>query len=254
MVTLPLTQTSRTNESVEGFTDGSEVEPGFPRIIDVVLSFVGLVGSLPLLAVLGLLILCSSPGTVLFKQQRVGRNGTLFTLYKLRTMHAARVGPQVTSLGDARITRIGRFLRHTKLDELPTLWNVLRGDMSLVGPRPEVPKYVDLDNPEWRLVLKAKPGITDPVTLELKNEEKLLAEIGGDTEESYLTKLQPLKLRGYVAYLKNRTWQSDMRVLWQTAVAVILSRESPSAALTVLSNDRDEQIGGRNRSNQKLSR
>src|SRR5215831_7031315 len=175
-------------------TRGPHIDPGLPRIFDVILSGFGLLASLPVLAVLAVLVSRSSPGGVLFQQKRVGRNGQLFTLYKLRTMRQSTTGPQVTSETDRRITPIGKFLRRTKLDELPTLWNVLRGDMSLVGPRPEVPKYVALDNPDWQFVLKAKPGITDPVTYQLRNEEKLLAQVAGDAEEYYLTKLQPLKL------------------------------------------------------------
>jgi lipopolysaccharide/colanic/teichoic acid biosynthesis glycosyltransferase len=135
-------------------------------------------------------------------------------------------GPQITSNGDSRITRLGRFLRNTKLDELPTLWNVLRGDMSLVGPRPEVPRFVQLADPIWQKVLAVKPGITDPVTLRLRSEAELLAQIEGDTEEYYAKELQPAKLKGYVAYLEDRTWRTDLKVLLQTFTAVVVPRES----------------------------
>lgn len=117
---------------------------------------------------------------------------------------------------------MGRLLRKTKLDELPTLWNVLRGDMSFVGPRPEVPRYVNLDDPVWQKILTVRPGITDPVTLELRHEEDLLAEADGDAEVYYREKLQPLKLQGYVAYLKQRTWGSDLKVLFKTVAAVVI--------------------------------
>ena len=214
----------------------SETKERLPRIFDVVVSLIGLVLSMPLLLAAGFMVAVTSAGGILFKQERVGRNGRLFTLYKLRTMRVSNSGPQVTSGDDVRITGVGRFLRQTKLDELPTLWNVLRGDLSLVGPRPEVPKYVDLEDPQWQLVLEAKPGITDPVTLQLRNEEKLLAQVGGDPEQYYVTKLQPLKLKGYVAYLKSRTWRRDLQVLWHTTVAVII----PSQSLTQTSDGRHD--------------
>ena len=120
------------------------------------------------------------------------------------------------------MTPVGKLLRKTKLDELPELWNVLKGDMSLVGPRPEVPRYVDLASPAWRLVLEARPGITDPVTMILRNEEALLAKVEGDRELFYLETLQPFKLEGYAEYLRGRNWWTDVKVLWKTFVVVLL--------------------------------
>ena len=158
---------------------------------------------------------------MLFRQQRVGRKGKNFTLYKFRTMREGCVGPQVTAKGDARITPIGKILRKTKLDEFPEFWNVLKGDLSLVGPRPEVPRYVDLNNQRWQLVLEARPGITDPVTLTLRNEEAILADAKEEHERFYLETLQPLKLQGYLQYLSQRTWRSDLRVLGQTCLIVL---------------------------------
>lgn len=130
-------------------------------------------------------------------------------------------GPQVTSGNDARITRAGKFLRKTKLDELPTFWNVIKGDMALVGPRPEVPRYVKFDDPVWQKVLEVRPGITDPITLQLRNEEELLAHVAGDPEEYYLNELQPQKLRAYLEYLQKRNWLTDLKVLGQTLLALI---------------------------------
>jgi len=210
-----------------------DVKNGLPRIFDLVLAGLGLAVLMPLLLVLGVVVRLSSSGPILFKQPRVGRGGKPFVLYKLRTMISSSTGPQVTSGNDSRITAAGKFLRRTKLDELPTLWNVVRGDMALVGPRPEVSRYVDIQDPNWQVVLKAKPGITDPVTLKLRNEEKLLAAIGGDTEKYYIAELQPLKLKGYVAYLRQRTWRSDLSVLGRTMMAVIISPNSgePSSEL-----------------------
>jgi lipopolysaccharide/colanic/teichoic acid biosynthesis glycosyltransferase len=118
-------------------------------------------------------------------------------------------------------------LRKTKVDELPELWNVLKGDLSLVGPRPEVPRYVDMENPLWKRVLQARPGITDPVTLKLRNEEVFLAQVEGDREEYYLKVLQPYKLQGYLEYLSKRSSWTDVNILFQTAVAVIFPRAAP---------------------------
>jgi lipopolysaccharide/colanic/teichoic acid biosynthesis glycosyltransferase len=194
---------------------------GLPRSFEVVVSLVGLVLLFPLMASSAAMVLLTSRGGAMFRQRRVGRHGELFVLYKLRTMRVTNVGPLVTSKDDVRITPVGKFLRQTKLDELPTLWNVLKGDMALVGPRPEVPRYVKLDDSMWQEVLTVRPGITDPVTLQLRSEEALLAQVKGDTETYYVSELLPLKLRGYVAYLKNRSWRSDVKVLVQTLGAVV---------------------------------
>ena len=127
----------------------------------------------------------------------------------------------MTARGDARITPVGRFLRATKLDELPELWNVFLGQMSFVGPRPEVERYVDLTDPLWREVLGARPGLTDPMTLSLRDEEALMAGVEGDRDRYYREALQPAKLRGYVEYLRRRTWKSDLGVIWRTMLVVL---------------------------------
>ncbi len=155
----------------------------------------------------------------------MGRDGVPFTLVKLRTMRSGSGprGPSVTSRDDDRITPVGRLLRRTKLDELPELWNVVRGQMALVGPRPEVPELVDAADPLWQAVLRVRPGLTDPVTVRLRDEERILAEVPSHVgvERYYRETLQPEKLRGYIAYLDGRTWQSDLRVLWDTACAIL---------------------------------
>ncbi len=164
----------------------------------------------------------------LYRQRRVGRNGKAFTLVKLRTMRTSTGGPQITRGGDDRVTPVGRLLRRTKLDELPELWNVLRGDMSFVGPRPEVERFVQTEDPRWREILRVRPGLTDPVTLSLRDEERLLASVVGDPEAYYRETLQPLKLAGYVAYLRRRTWKSDLLVICNTLRAIALpSRARP---------------------------
>ncbi len=194
---------------------------GLPRGVEVVVSLVGLVLLFPLMAISAAMIALTSHGGIMFRQKRVGRHGERFVLYKLRTMMIANAGPQVTSKHDVRITQVGKFLRQTKLDELPTLWNVLKGDMALVGPRPEVPRYVKLEDSMWQAVLTVRPGITDPVTLQLRSEEELLAQVKGDTETYYVSELLPLKLKGYIAYLKERNWRTDLKVLIQTLGAVL---------------------------------
>jgi len=208
-----------TYEEMNAAAQGSR--NGLPRWAEALIALVALLIALPLIALLGLAIAVFSQGPVFFRQKRVGQHGQLFDLYKLRTMRPSDDGPQVTSSSDVRITSLGRFLRRTKLDELPTFWNVLRGEMALVGPRPEVPRYVKLEDPIWQAVLAVKPGLTDPVTLRLRNEEELLAGIKIDTESYYVNQLQPLKLKGYLAYLEERTWRTDLDVLGQTIVKIV---------------------------------
>ncbi|HEX8141036.1 MAG TPA: sugar transferase [Pyrinomonadaceae bacterium] len=205
---------------------------GIPRTVEALVAIAALAALSPVLGAASLAVALTSRGPVLFRQRRVGRGGREFVLYKLRTMRVGEAGPQVTARDDERVTRVGRFLRRTKLDELPELWNVFKGDMSLIGPRPEVARYVDLDNPLWRMVLEARPGLTDPVTLRLRNEETLLACVEGDREKFYLETLQPFKLSGYLEYMRARNWRADVRVLWQTLRAIMLpGRVAPLTSL-----------------------
>jgi len=210
-------ETAAPNESVK-----SAGARGLPRWAEFVIAFIGLILAAPLIVLAGLAIAVSSGLPIIFRQTRVGRNGRTFELYKLRTMRSSTSGRQITTSNDTRITRLGRFLRHTKLDELPALWNVLRGEMSLVGPRPEVPRFVRLEDPIWQKVLSVRPGITDPVSVQLRSEADLLARIEGDTEQYYVNELQPAKLKGYVAYFEERSWRTDLGVLWRTMVAVVV--------------------------------
>ena len=197
-----------------------QINKGIPRWADLTIAVMGLIVVTPVIVVIVLAIAASSGRPVFFRQKRVGRGGRMFDLYKLRTMKPNAEGVQITSRDDKRITRLGRFLRRSKLDELPALWNVVRGDMALVGPRPEVPRYVKLSDPKWQMILQVRPGITDPVTLRLRNEEDLLAQANGNPEKYYLSELQPSKLSGYVAYLQQRTCRGDFRMLWRTIVEV----------------------------------
>lgn len=195
--------------------------PGIPRWADATVAAIMLVITSPLLALLALAVAASSGRPVFFRQKRVGRYGENFELYKLRTMTVSTGGPEITSRNDARITRFGKFLRQTKLDELPTFWNVLRGDVALVGPRPEVPAYVDLNDPLWRTILSVRPGLTDPTTVWLRNEEELLARAEPDAHTYYINELQPAKLKGYVEYLRKRSLRSDIGVLGRTVTAIL---------------------------------
>jgi lipopolysaccharide/colanic/teichoic acid biosynthesis glycosyltransferase len=152
-------------------------------------------------------------------------------MLKFRTMRTGSMGPHVTAKTDRRITTIGRILRKTKLDELPELWNIVRGDMALVGPRPESIAYVELENELWNDILRVRPGVTDPMTLRLRNEEELLATAGLDHEAFYRAYLVPFKLCGYREYLAVRTWKTDIAVLLRTVVSVILPHTAPAPTL-----------------------
>jgi lipopolysaccharide/colanic/teichoic acid biosynthesis glycosyltransferase len=212
------------------------VNQGIPRAAEAIVALLLLVFLLPVLALAALAVVLSSPGRALFKQVRVGRGGRSFVLLKLRTMRADDARLQITAADDSRITPVGGLLRRWKLDELPQLWNVVRGDMALVGPRPEVARYVDLQSAAWQQVLQVRPGLTDPVTLQLRAEESLLAAIEGDRERFYLQKLQPHKLQGYIQYLNKRTWQTDVNIIWQTMAALIRTEKASLPSVEEFSN------------------
>jgi len=199
----------------------SDERSGLPHGVEVVLAAAGLAAVSPLLTVAALAISLTSEGPVCFRQRRVGRSGRSFALFKLRTMRVGAEGAAVTASGDTRITSMGRILRRAKIDELPGLWNVIRGDMSIVGPRPEVPSYVDLEDDRWRAVLRQRPGLTHPVTLRLRNEESLLASVQGDRSAYYRNELLPYKLEGYLEYMRKRSWLTDLQVLMETGLVVL---------------------------------
>lgn len=192
---------------------------GIPRHFEVALAICGLIITVPVLLIAAVFIRLESRGQVLFRQKRIGMNGKTFTLFKLRTMALSKTGLMITAADDQRVTTIGRILRKSKIDELPELWNVLRGDMSFVGPRPEVPEFVDLNDPVWREILVHRPGITDPVTLRLRNEEQLLAQVS-DRERYYREVIQPYKLRGYANFVRDKSWKTDIRIIGRTLKAV----------------------------------
>jgi lipopolysaccharide/colanic/teichoic acid biosynthesis glycosyltransferase len=190
------------------------------RLFDLLVSGIGLVVLSPLLLAIGLVVCLTSPGPALHRAKRVGRDSELFTLYKFRSMvaDADKQGPGVTTAGDSRVTPIGRILRRTKLDELPQLFNVLRGDMSLVGPRPEDPRYVALYTTEQRGVLRVRPGITSPASVYYRDEERILQ--GTDWETQYTTQVLPAKLALDLEYARRANLLTDLKIIWQTARAL----------------------------------
>ena len=192
------------------------------RTLDLVLTLPSFLLLLPLGLLLAVLVKAGSPGPALFRQQRVGRDGRLFWLYKFRSMRAGSGGLSVTAGDDNRVTPLGKLLRKWKLDELPQLLNVLRGEMSLVGPRPEVPEYVAAYTDEQRGVLAANPGVTGLSQLEFRNEEALLAG-RDDVRGFYLAEVMPRKLEIDLRYLRDRSLRLDLLIILRT-IAVIIRR------------------------------
>lgn len=193
------------------------------RLFDLVGAAVALLLLSPLLLAAALAVKLDSPGPVFFRQQRVGRGGVPFRIHKFRTMREGVPGLQITVGDDPRITRVGRWLRRTRIDELPQFIDVLQGTMSLVGPRPEVPRYVDFYPPELReRVLSVRPGITDPVSLAYADESELLAR-AADPEREYVEVLLPRKLQAAAAYAERATLWTDLGVLLRS-VGVLLGR------------------------------
>lgn len=208
-----------TNRAAAGMPPATRLDA--KRAFDVIVSGATLAVLSPALAVIAALVKRDDPsGPVLFTQERVGQGGMPFRIHKFRTMRPDSPGLQVTSDGDPRVTRIGAFLRKTKLDELPQLWDVLVGRMSLVGPRPEVPKYVGLWPEQLRdLILSVRPGITDPASVRWRNESEELAQ-AADPEAHYVEVLLPQKAAMYAEYVRTRSFWGDVLVLFRTAVAV----------------------------------
>jgi lipopolysaccharide/colanic/teichoic acid biosynthesis glycosyltransferase len=190
------------------------------RVFDVLTAALALLVCAPLFLVLAILIKLDSRGPVFFRGTRVGKDGVLFSIYKFRTMvnDAAQHGAGITTRNDPRITRVGKFLRRSKLDELPQLWNVLRGEMSLVGPRPEDPRYVQYYSPAQRAVLRTTPGITSVASLAFRHEEQILE--GAAWEETYIQRVLCAKLDLELAYLQRRTFWSDLAILCRTGLAL----------------------------------
>lgn len=193
------------------------------RWFDLLASGLGLVLLAPLLLVLAVWIKLDSKGPVFFRQERVGRDGKLFRIHKFRTMvtDAERRGLQITVGADARVTRVGQWMRKYKLDELPQLLDVWLGHMSLVGPRPEVPRYVACYPADVRdLVLSVRPGITDRASIEFKDENEILAR-ADDPNKAYIEQVLPIKLAFYQEYVKNRSFIGDIALIFKTIFSLI---------------------------------
>lgn len=192
------------------------------RLFDIVFSFLGLVFLAPIWLLIVVLILSTSKGPVIYKQFRVGKNNKDFKIFKFRTMHVNADKLGLLSVGDSdpRITQIGYYLRRFKLDELPQLANVLRGDMSFVGPRPEVRKYVNFYNQAQMQVFRVRPGITDLASIEFRNESELLTG-QEDPDSYYINVVMPKKLQINLDYLKERTLIKDIGVIVKTFLAII---------------------------------
>lgn len=185
-------------------------------VFDRVMALMGLLFLWPVLLVTAVLIKIKMPGgPVIFRQQRVGRNGRLFTMYKFRSMTVGHGGSSVSVAGESRITPLGAKLRKYKLDELPELWNVLVGDMSFVGPRPDVPGYADKLEGKNRLILKLRPGITGPASLKYRNEEEILA-LQSNPQQYNDEVIFPDKVRINLEYYHNHSFLGDLKLIFQT--------------------------------------
>ncbi len=192
------------------------------RAMDIVISAAALLVLWPVFALIALAIVADDPGPVFYRQVRVGRGAKPFRIFKFRTMvvDADKKGLSITVGRDSRITRVGAFLRKTKLDELAQLLNVLRGEMSFVGPRPEVPRYVDLYTPYQRQVLLVRPGITDYASIAYRNENELLAG-AKDPERMYIETVMPAKIELNMKYLREISPLADIRLILQTILAIV---------------------------------
>ena len=192
------------------------------RLFDITASFLGLILLSPFLITISFLIILTMPGPILFRQQRVGKNRKLFKLNKFRSMSVKKGSEKGHfDIGDkSRITKLGRILRKFKLDELPQLFNVLVGDMSLVGPRPEVQKWTEIYPEKWDIVLKVKPGITDNASIFFRNEEEILAN-SCSPEKTYELELLPKKLDYYINYVNNNSFWGDIKIIFRTFHIII---------------------------------
>ena len=190
------------------------------RLFDILMSALVLIVLLPLLLLLSAAIIVDSGFPVFFSQVRVGRGFRKFRLRKFRTMRTGVCGSSITVAGDSRITRLGRLLRNAKLDEVPQFWNVLCGEMSVVGPRPEVPEYVALYHERYRRILAVRPGITDLASIHFRNEEAVLA-MSGDPLRDYKERVLPMKLDLADRYLQTRSFCGDFAIIARTAMIIV---------------------------------
>lgn len=191
------------------------------RLLDIIFSAVGLLLLSPLFLIIYILIRCESKGGGFYCQQRVGKDGRMFGLYKFRSMCTGSDKKGLITVGghDSRITRMGYFIRKYKIDELPQLWNVLKGDMSLVGPRPEVKKYVDLYTEEQRRVLSVRPGITDYASIEYVDENEILGK-ADNPDRVYVEEIMPAKIKLNMRYIENRSLKEYFKIIGLTFINI----------------------------------
>ena len=189
----------------------------FKRIFDFFASLIGIILLIPIIIPIMIWIKLSSKGPLFFVQKRVGKNFKEFSLYKFRSMvvDAPNLGPSITSGDDSRITKVGKIIRRTKIDELPQLFNVLKGDMSIVGPRPEVMTFVKEKKEDYKIVLSVLPGITDNAAIEYLNEETIMQQYE-DKEKAYLDIVLPEKIKLYKYYISNISFFNDIRLILKT--------------------------------------
>lgn len=194
----------------------------FKRTFDLLVSFFAIILLSPFFIIVSLLIKMDSNGPVIFKQVRVGKNKKPFEIYKFRTMvvDAEKLGKQITVGNDNRITKIGGFLRKFKLDELPQLFNVFKGDMSFVGPRPEVPKYTNLYTEEQNRVFEVRPGITDYASIKYRNENEILGK-SKNPEKTYIEEVMQDKLKINLTYMKKRSIMEDFKIICETCIKIL---------------------------------
>lgn len=192
------------------------------RLVDILLSAIGLILISPLLLIIYILVRVTSRGPGFYSQKRIGKNGVPFRLLKFRTMRIGSDKGTLITIGgrDSRITKVGYYLRKYKLDELPQLWNVLIGDMSLVGPRPEVERYVRLYTPEQRVVLSVKPGITDYASIAYSDENIILG-MSEDPEKMYIEQIMPKKIEYNLQYINNQTMKEYFKIIYLTFAKII---------------------------------
>ena len=190
------------------------------RLFDIACAALGLLILTPVLLVCTLLVGLTSPGGVLFRRERIGKDGVPFTIYTFRSMRKDNAGLKISTSRDTRITPVGRVLRKTKLDELPQLWNVLKGDMSFVGPRPEVREYTDLYTSEQRQVLLVRPGITGLASIRYRNENELLTA-SSDPNRTYIEEVMPAKLALDLNYIPRACVSYDIKLILETLVTVV---------------------------------
>lgn len=213
------------NDEVRGYFTYLKKRTGsliVKRLLDIVVSFLLILLLSPVLLVISLVILCDSRGGVFFRQKRVTTYGRVFRIFKFRTMvsDAEKLGSQVTVKNDSRVTRSGRVLRKYRLDELPQLFNILIGDMSLVGTRPEVPRYVDAYTDEMKATLLLPAGVTSLASIQYKDEDRLLAD-AENADQVYIEEILPEKMKYNLAYLREFSFFRDIKLMFQTVAAVL---------------------------------